>query len=83
MHLTMDNDTIDSLSKSHISDHTLFEMFLALSAYTRVFLLSSLCTSAGLMWAIITVWQLPFRVSFSSLEKLVTLIGVGNMVFAL
>ena len=46
---------------------TLFEMFLALSAYTRVFLLSSLWTSAGLMWAIITVWQLPFRVSFNNL----------------
>ena len=42
---------------------------MALSAYTRVFLLSSLCTSAGLMWAIITVWQLPFRVSFSNLGK--------------
>ena len=46
---------------------TLFDMFLARSAYTSVFLLSSLCLSAGLMWAIMTVWQFPDRASFSSL----------------
>ena len=54
--------------RNSCQDPTLFEMFLALSAKTSVFLLSSLCTSAGEMWAIITVWQLPFRVSFSSLH---------------
>ena len=53
---------------SILFEPTLFEIFLALSAYTRVFLLSSLCLSAGLMCAIITVWQFPFRVSFNSLK---------------
>ena len=44
---------------------TLFDMFFALSAYTSVFLDSSLCRSAGEMWAIMTVWQLPESGSFS------------------
>ena len=45
----------------------MLEMFLALSAYTSVFLDSSLCLSAGEMWAIMTVLQLPESGSFSSL----------------
>ena len=51
-------------------------IYLALSAYFKVFLVSSKALQAGLMLAIITVRQLPPRESFRSRVSLESLKGI-------
>jgi hypothetical protein len=53
-------------------------MFLARLAYLRLLMVSSNCEEAGLMFEIITVLQLPPRLSFSSRVSLESRYGTKN-----